>query len=272
MVAKAQSYDVLNYNFNGTPDHGVNIRTNLPFLSGVQMVTLKIDGYSYGTAEVISLNVVWYIYNDVFYSPSISSAGSYTPEVYLTNNNGLVNVFINDRNYYQRFKVTAFAQGMFEQSSWFQGWTTADEPMQGTHARKIEYKNKFQGTVINSGNLHNYGDVGIGTANMLGYKLAVNGKIRAQEIKVEASPWPDYVFSKDYSLPTLQETEKHIKDKGYLPGIPSAEEVKTNGIDIGEMNAKLLQKIEELTLHLIEMKKENLQMRKEINAIKNKPK
>ncbi|TCC97701.1 hypothetical protein [Pedobacter hiemivivus] len=99
------------------------------------------------------------------------------------------------------------------------------------------------------------GNIGIGTADPKAYKLAVNGKIRAQEIKVEASPWPDYVFTKSYYLPSLQETEKYIKEKGHLPGIPSAAEVKANGIDLGEMNAKLLQKIEELTLHLIEKDK-----------------
>ncbi|ACU03286.1 hypothetical protein [Pedobacter heparinus] len=100
------------------------------------------------------------------------------------------------------------------------------------------------------------GDVGIGTNDPKGYKLAVNGKIRAQEIKVENTNWPDYVFTKDYQLPTLQQTENHIKEKGHLPGIPSAAEVKANGIDLGEMNAKLLQKIEELTLHLIEQQKQ----------------
>ncbi|WP_316810318.1 hypothetical protein [Pedobacter heparinus] len=99
------------------------------------------------------------------------------------------------------------------------------------------------------------GNVGIGTTDSRGYKLAVNGKIRAQEIKVEAFPWPDYVFTKDYQLPTLQQTEQHIKEKGHLPGIPSAVEVKTNGIDLGEMNAKLLQKIEELTLYLLKQDK-----------------
>ncbi|MNY60919.1 hypothetical protein D3C86_1975370 [compost metagenome] len=60
----------------------------------------------------------------------------------------------------------------------------------------------------------------------------------------------------NYHLPSLQETEQHIKEKGHLPGIPSAEEVKNNGVDLGEMNAKLLQKIEELTLHLIEQNKQ----------------
>lgn len=102
------------------------------------------------------------------------------------------------------------------------------------------------------------GSISIGTASTQGYKLAVNGSIRAKEIKVEVANWPDYVFAKGYELPSLKETEQHIKDKGHLPGIPSAEEVKANGVDLGEMNVKLLQKIEELTLHLIESEKRNL--------------
>lgn len=118
------------------------------------------------------------------------------------------------------------------------------------------------------------GNVGIGTTNPKGYKLAVNGKIRAQEIKVEVTDWPDYVFDKSYQLPTLQQTEKHIKEKGHLPGIPSAVEVKANGIDLGEMNAKLLQKIEELTLQVIELsnqnKRQNEAQQKEINYLKSK--
>jgi hypothetical protein len=95
------------------------------------------------------------------------------------------------------------------------------------------------------------GQIGIGTVTPR-EKLSVNGKIRAHEIKVETAYWPDYVFAKDYPLPSLAETEKHIIEKGHLQGIPSAEEVKSDGIDLGDMNAKLLQKIEELTLLLIE--------------------
>ncbi|TDQ11558.1 hypothetical protein [Pedobacter metabolipauper] len=98
-------------------------------------------------------------------------------------------------------------------------------------------------------------NVGIGTSNTT-EKLSINGKIWAREIKVENINWPDYVFVKDYQLPTLLETEKFIKEKGHLPGIPTATEVKDNGIDLGQMNAKLLEKMEEMTLHMIEMKKE----------------
>ncbi|HWW41710.1 MAG TPA: hypothetical protein VNZ46_20485, partial [Pedobacter sp.] len=106
------------------------------------------------------------------------------------------------------------------------------------------------------------GNVGIGTSNTKGYKLAVAGNMIAESVKVQLqSAWPDYVFNEDYKLTSLQETEKHIKEKGHLPGIPSAAEVKSEGIDLGEMNKKLLQKIEELTLYLIQMEKKNSEER-----------
>ncbi|MEM9361247.1 MAG: pyocin knob domain-containing protein [Bacteroidota bacterium] len=99
------------------------------------------------------------------------------------------------------------------------------------------------------------GSLGIGTANPGSYKLAVKGKIRAEEIKVETG-WADYVFKQDYDLPTLEEVEKHIQQKGHLINIPSAEEVEENGIQLGEMNKLLLEKIEELTLYTLQQQKQ----------------
>nr|WP_199158585.1 hypothetical protein [Pedobacter sp. ASV2] len=109
-------------------------------------------------------------------------------------------------------------------------------------------------TLVERMYINAFGNVGIGT-NSPKEKLSVNGNIRAKEIKVETNNWPDYVFAKDYVLPTLAETEKHIKEKGHLQGIPSATEVKDNGVELGEMNKKLLQKIEELTLYIIDLEK-----------------
>lgn len=102
---------------------------------------------------------------------------------------------------------------------------------------------------------NNNTNVGIGTASTDAYKLAVDGTIGAREIRVETAAWSDFVFYDDYKLPTLQEVEKHIKEKGHLKDIPSAKEVEQNGIYLGEMNAKLLQKIEELTLYIITQEK-----------------
>jgi hypothetical protein len=110
-----------------------------------------------------------------------------------------------------------------------------------------------------------YGNVGIGTTNPTN-KLDVNGTVHSQEVKVDMLGWSDFVFKKEYNLPTLEEVEKHIAEKGHLENIPSEKEVLENGINLGEMNAKLLQKIEEMTLYLIEMKKD-INILKEENKI-----
>jgi len=103
--------------------------------------------------------------------------------------------------------------------------------------------------------IYNGGNVGIGSSPAADWKLSVNGKIRAKEVKVETG-WADFVFEKDYDLPDLSEVEKHINEKGHLKDIPSAEEVAENGINMGEIQARLLQKIEELTLYTIAQEKQ----------------
>ncbi|WP_293294946.1 hypothetical protein [Allomuricauda sp.] len=118
-----------------------------------------------------------------------------------------------------------------------------------------------------SGNDISYatGNVGIGTSNTQGYMFAVAGSMVAESVKVELEGnWPDFVFEKNYTLLSLKEVEAFINKNGHLPNVPSAEEIKNNGIDLGEMDATLLQKIEELTLHSIQQQKE-IESLKEIN-------
>lgn len=95
-----------------------------------------------------------------------------------------------------------------------------------------------------------------------------DGKIHAKEVEVKANVWADYVFKKDYKLNSLESVEKHIEEKGHLPNIPSAKEVKENGINLGEMDAKLLEKVEELTLYIIQLNKEVKQLGKENKELK----
>lgn len=97
------------------------------------------------------------------------------------------------------------------------------------------------------------GNVGIGTDSPRN-KLDVAGTIRATEVKVETG-WADFVFDKDYRLLSLEDVESHINEYKHLPDIPSEAEVKKNGVSLGEMQAKLLQKIEELTLYVISQDK-----------------
>ena len=113
---------------------------------------------------------------------------------------------------------------------------------------------------------YNSGNVGIGTTDPGSWKLAVKGKIRAEEIKVETD-WADYVFAEDYNLPTLEEVEKHINEKGHLINIPSATEVSINGIELGQMNRLLLEKIEELTLYILNQEKKIKKVESELNLL-----
>lgn len=101
------------------------------------------------------------------------------------------------------------------------------------------------------------GNVGIGTNNPQA-KLAVNGGFLAREVRVSiaSDDWPDFVFSPDYNMMSLSELEQFINAHHHLPGIPSANNIETQGsVDLGEMNVILLQKIEEMTLRIIEMEK-----------------
>ncbi|MEQ6123699.1 hypothetical protein AAON49_05815 [Pseudotenacibaculum sp. MALMAid0570] len=106
--------------------------------------------------------------------------------------------------------------------------------------------------------LESGGNIGIGTTSpVAGYKLSVAGKVIAEELKVQLqSAWPDYVFASDYKLLSVEEVEAFIKKNGHLPNMPSAKEVKKEGgVLLGEMNKKLLEKVEELTLYTIEQEK-----------------
>lgn len=111
------------------------------------------------------------------------------------------------------------------------------------------------------------GSVGINTQNTGSHKLAVNGSIGARRVKVEVGTWSDFVFNKNYNLPSIQEVEEHIQIHGHLKDIPSEKEVLEKGVDLGEMDAKLLQKIEELTLYIIELEKTTIALKERLDQI-----
>lgn len=101
-----------------------------------------------------------------------------------------------------------------------------------------------------------------------GYTLAVDGRVICEELRVRNSAsWPDYVFEANYELPSLKAVQEHIQEKGHLPGIPSAAEVAAQGgMEVGEMQRLLLEKVEQLTLYAIETEKQNTQLRAQLDT------
>ncbi|WP_316810320.1 hypothetical protein [Pedobacter heparinus] len=236
-------------------DDGLNAYIEVNFTAAVTTLTLLLDDYGWRAATLYT-GTLPDGGGDV---RSIASNGRISVEnEFILKHNGFVGIGTSDP------QAKLHVNGHVKLSGNYDGTNNVQFATAGGAGSTWELYPQPNGFGIfnrtnNSWPIFITNDNNIGIGNYIpvsGYKLAVNGKIRAQEIKVEASPWPDYVFSKDYQLLTLQQTEQHIKEKGHLPDIPSAAEVKVNGIDVGEMNAKLLQKIEELTLYLIKKDKE----------------
>jgi hypothetical protein len=145
----------------------------------------------------------------------------------------------------------------------------------GTTALRLRTYNS--GVLTDAMHIEGNGNVGIGTTTP-NQKLTVNGTIYGKEVKVDLSvPGPDYVFEENYKLPSLEEIKNYIDQHKHLPEVPSAKEMEANGINVGEMNMILLKKVEELTLHLIEVNKKYQERQDllekaltEINQLKNK--
>lgn len=104
-------------------------------------------------------------------------------------------------------------------------------------------------------------DVSIGD----GFYCDDEGNLKVRKLEVTTLNWPDYVFSEGHPMMTLPETEHYIKRHGHLPDIPSAAEAEQNGVDLGEMNRLLLQKVEELTLYAIDLQKQIDELKTKIN-------
>ena len=140
------------------------------------------------------------------------------------------------------------------------------------HKFVVRGSSKIEGNILTDANL------GIGTSNFTDgtdtYRLSVKGKVRAEEVKVY-NTWADYVFAKNYDLKPLTKVEEYIAQNGHLPNVPSAKEITEKGLELGEMAKIQQEKIEELTLYLIQQNKEIaeqkqhlMQQNKEIEELK----
>ena len=125
---------------------------------------------------------------------------------------------------------------------------------------------------INSMYVDQNGNIVMGSTTVApksGYKLSVDGKVVCEELLVQLSPWPDYVFADDYKLSSLSEVENFINENNRLPGIPSAAQVESEGLNVGQMQKLMMEKIEELTLYMIELQKQNADLQSKVDALSN---
>lgn len=135
-------------------------------------------------------------------------------------------------------------------------------PVNSPYNASNNFKFRFaSGASLNSMLIYSTGKITMGTEKYddSDYRLFVKDGIKTEKVKVEvasANGWADYVFEEDYNLLSLEEVENYIKENGHLPNIPSAEKVvEDGGFELKEMNVKLLEKIEELTLYIIDQNK-----------------
>ena len=228
----------------------------------------------------LSSNSLWDLSgNDIYYNTGNVGIGTTSPSEKLELNGGIfINSDIASTDIFkmatlstENLPVVKIGVDNYKRANLTLGiWT---EPQEGGDNLAGNIEDKIFFNAGGTSYLINNGGLAIGKTTVIsGYSMDVNGKIRANEIVVNTGG-ADFVFEDKYNLKSLEEVENFIKENKHLPEIPSATEVQENGVSVGEMQTKLLQKIEELTLYLIdqnksiqELKEENASLKKILNC------
>ena len=237
----------------GTTDPTFNLHIRKTATLGLQnenaVVGSEMASITAGDANVANKAKIVFI-NGGDYGES-SEIAFYTSEEYTGNLHKAITISESKR-------LTCFGEAFFEEGINLQG----NVFLNGYWIKKHNFGSG--GIYLGSGN-----NVGIGTDDP-DATLDVAGDIICGAIEVmDLGEWKDYVFNEDYNLRSLKETEEFIKQNHHLPDIPSEAEVLENGYNMGEMDAMLLQKIEELTLYIIEQSKEIIWMKNQLKDINN---
>ncbi len=182
-------------------------------------------------------------------------------------NNGYVGIGYNGTSYGRPLNIEGNGANFYYNASTFGGAIFPD-----ANNNLVLWSNS-SGPGMNVVLQPSWGQVTIGTYNAAaGYKLSIDGKIICEEARIQLSTsWPDYVFNNNYELRSLSDLEEFIHKNKHLPNMPSAAEVeKEKGFDVGDIQRRMLEKIEELTLYVIQLKKENQQLQTRIETLEKK--
>ncbi|AXP80816.1 hypothetical protein CJ739_1730 [Mariniflexile rhizosphaerae] len=181
-------------------------------------------------------------------------------EVYQYDGLAHTRIYTNQHNGIAKLEIAGGVAGFVNGEYGYSGWSIYHSYNQTNKDLYFRHGQTGEPNVIFTDN----GNVGIGTSP--DSKLTVKGNIHTNEVKVDLlnAVAPDYVFYKDYDLKSLKAVEDYIANHGHLPNIPSAKDMETEGIMLKEMNLKLLEKIEELTLYAIEQEKETTTLKEEL--------
>ena len=264
------------------PDAALDISTTVGYglISRGQM---QIKGNTLNSGE--SLAIIRGYYNALpsdSYLLKVGIAGANNWERFVVRSEG--NVAIGTTDIINNTKLTVNEvngnRNLELRSNNDDSWMTFHDPGNNWYSMGMDFSDgkKFKinaGGVLSGDNTGHFvmdgsGKIALGTSVTSAARLTVVGGILTDEVTVESiSNGPDYVFEADYELSTLEEVEAYVKANKHLPEVPSAKEMEENGIELAQMNMLLLMKIEELTLYLIELKKQNDQLREDVEKIKN---
>jgi hypothetical protein len=246
------------------------IDTKIPF-NDSPAPQLHITGYNYSNAnKAIKLTISWYVYNNKFYwSQYKSDLGYYNPtsiKLGTYDDAGTIRVRIeiaNDGTYWSSYFISA--TDINGSSSNYAEWSSTLGTMPATTGN-ITSVIEYTGIIYsNAGNIL----IGKNTQDNKTYKLDVAGKIRADEVVVNTTG-ADFVFEKDYKLLPIEHVANYVQENKHLPDIPSANEMVKNGVNMGDMQVKLLQKVEEQTLYIIGLNNELQDLKKQLKELQNK--
>jgi hypothetical protein len=178
--------------------------------------------------------------------------------------NGNVGIGVSFPSAFLEIYSPILSEGKFDTQKWSTrdvGYSLKLQTIWDNNGINQEFVQRYNGVDYSALSFY-CGNIGIGVSKP-DSKLTVAGNIHAQEVKVtvKAGQVPDYVFANDYKLNSLQEVEKYIKQNNHLPEIPSAHEMEKNGLMLAEMNLKLLKKMEEMTLYMIEQNKQIIDLK-----------